>query len=146
MALLCSAVNLTNEGTSTISIRRSHVVSNNKEFDSSSNLATFFLEGAMPIGTVSADFPNYRYERTISSVATFLKMIVKTSILAALLKEIKKFLTQLKNDGRKVVTVLSYRKSFKRLLRDGANFTVGFVAPPLSYLSMQASSAANFKN
>jgi integrase len=35
--------------------------------------------------------------------------------------QIEKFLIQLKNDGRKDATILNYRKSFKRLLQDGAN-------------------------
>ena len=35
--------------------------------------------------------------------------------------QIEKFLIQLKNDGRKDGTILNYRKSFKRLLQDGAN-------------------------
>ena len=34
---------------------------------------------------------------------------------------IEKFLIQLKNDGRKDGTILNYRKSFKRLLQDGAD-------------------------
>jgi integrase len=34
---------------------------------------------------------------------------------------IEKFLIQLKNDGRKDGTILNYRKSFKRLLKDGAD-------------------------
>lgn len=35
--------------------------------------------------------------------------------------QIEKFLIQLKNDGRKDGTILNYRKSFKRLLQDGAD-------------------------
>jgi hypothetical protein len=34
----------------------------NKEFDLTTNLTNFFIEGAIPIGTVSSDFPNDRYE------------------------------------------------------------------------------------
>jgi len=35
--------------------------------------------------------------------------------------QIEKFLIQLQNDGRKAGTILSYRKTFKRLLKDGAD-------------------------
>lgn len=35
--------------------------------------------------------------------------------------EIEKFLVQLKNDGRKAGTILNYRKTFKHLLKDGAD-------------------------
>jgi hypothetical protein len=44
-----------------------------REFDAITNQTTFFIEGALPLGTVASDFPNDRYEATYLIGCNFLQ-------------------------------------------------------------------------